>query len=438
MRSKGISYSLALLLSAGVVSLSGCGGGDGDSARVAQTVDASKNGVVEAAIAPTDGYVHINGKLQFDLIGKDKDGKETNLNTKATWTLSDKTLGNVKDGLFTASGVMASNLMLTASYAGITKEQAITLSDANLTSIDISHSDGFVDVCKNTPVVAKASFSDGKDYDYPLTWAVDSASAPLANFPDATKPNLSTQKSGEIKISATGKDNAGNTITSNELPLSISASLIKLTPASNKDLRMRQGQTATVKVTADYQNGSSADITANASLESDNTGALTVNKTTGLITAGTGSQSGIEVNISATCDTTTETLKLTILKPEIATMQIVGPNSETATESLSVSVSGGSIKPRVKVSYIDTSVPAEIYSANDIEWAIDDAQSADYDESLISINSTTGELKIDEDLNLVQSLALTITARIKNSTNGTATGSNSLELKDEIQITVNR
>lgn len=436
MRSKGIYFSFALLLSVGALGLTGCGGGDGDSARLSQTVDAGKNGVIETAIAANDGYVHIKGSYQFNLIGKDKDGKETNLNNKATWTLSDKTLGSVKNGLFTASGKTGSNLVLTASYAGMAKEQLITLSDANLTGIAISHATGFVDVCKNTQFIAKATFNDGKDYEYPLTWTVDSASAALASFADATKSELSTKKSGEIKVTATGKDNDDKTVPSNELPFSISKTLTKLTLASNKDLSMRQGQTATVAVTAEYQNGTTASITPNASLISSNTSALTVNATTGVITAVSGSQSGTDVTLTATCDETVQTLTVKILKPDIKTMEIVSANSDTATESLSVSI-GSSITPRIKVTYADSTVGPEIYNSNDVAWAIDNT-SSEYDTSNISIDTATGKLTVDEDLSLTQSLTLTISARIKTSNGGTAVGSDGKELRDTIKITINR
>lgn len=436
MRSKGFNYSLALLISVGALGLTACGGGDGDSARLSQTVDAGKNGIVDTAIAANDGYVHVKGSRQFDLIGKDKENKEINLNSKATWTLNDKTLGSVKNGLFTASGKTGSNLILTASYAGIVKEQLINLSDANLTGITISHPVGFVDVCKNTQFVAKAVFNDGKDYDYPLTWTIDAASLAVASFADATKPELSTKKSGEIKVTATGKDNTDKSIQSNELPFSISKTLTNLSLTSDKNLSMRQGQTATVAVTAEYQNGTTASITPNASLVSSNTSALTVNATTGLITAVSGSQSGTDVTLTATCDDTTKTLIVKILKPEIRIMEIVSANSTTATESLSVSI-GSSITPRVKVTYTDTTVAAEVYNSSDVEWAIDDT-SPDYDESNIRINSTTGQLTVDEDLSLVQSLTLTISARIKTSSGGTAIGSGGAELRDTIQITINR
>ena len=67
MRSKGLQLLSALALSASAFTLNSCGGGDGDSARVAQTVDASKNGVYRINITENLGYVHFKSFYQFEL-----------------------------------------------------------------------------------------------------------------------------------------------------------------------------------------------------------------------------------------------------------------------------------------------------------------------------------------------------------------------------------
>lgn len=441
MRSKGIHYSLTLLLSMGALGLSGCGGGDGDSARLAQTVDASKNGVTEIALADTetDGYVHIKGTLQFNLIGTDGTGKEINLNNKATWTLSDKSLGTVKNGLFTAAGKKGDGLVLSASYAGLpTETQDIVLSDANLTKIVVSHPTSSVDVCKNTTFVSTTTFSDGKNYDYPLTWALaDSASAQLANFADETKPELSTKKNGVIKVIARGKDNDDKVITSDELAFTIDNSLTKLTLTSNKALEMRQGQTATLTATGDYKNSTSENITKNASLTSGNTAALTVNAATGLVTAVSGSFGGTDVTVSASCDGIPSTLVIKVTKPELQKMEIVSNDSTSATESLSVSV-GSSVKPRIKVTYpTSTGIDPEIYVGNNVEWQITNTP-AGYDSSKVTLSSTTGEVTISSSMILNASMIVTLSVKLLDGDNKVMTGIDGTELKDTIQLTINR
>lgn len=441
MRSKGLQLLSALALSASAFTLISCGGGDGDSARVAQTVDASKNGVINIALADTDtdGYVHVKGKLQFNLIGTDSTGKKINLNNKATWTLSDKTLGSVRNGLFTAAGKMGNGLTLSASYAGLpTQIQDIVLSDAKLTKITVSNTATSVDVCKNTTFAASTVFSDGKNYDYPLTWALgDNASAALASFADETKPELSTKKHGTVNVIARGTDTDDKVITSDAFAFTINDSLTKLTLTSNKPLEMRQGQTATVTATGEYTNGPSTDITKNVSLTSNNTSALTVNKTTGVITAVEGTISGTDVNLTADCDGTIETLVIKVLKPELLKMEIVTKDSTSATEAISVSV-GGSVEPRIKVSYpTSTGIDPEIYSGTNALWEITTTPTG-YDSSKVTLESKTGKVTISSSMIIDSPLTVTLSAKLLDSNNKVMTGSDGAELKDTIQLTINR
>jgi hypothetical protein len=90
MRFKGIHLSVALL-SLGLVALTGCGGGDNDSARFAQTVDASKNTITQIALTEDTTTVHVQGSHQFKVNGLDAENKViADLTSKASWTLSDR------------------------------------------------------------------------------------------------------------------------------------------------------------------------------------------------------------------------------------------------------------------------------------------------------------------------------------------------------------
>src|SRR5690606_13042945 len=94
--------SLVLLLAVSGSFLVSCGGGV-DSARVTQSVDASKNGVTSIQLEDVDGYAHFKGSLQLNLVGSNDQNVTTNLNNKATWKLSDTSLGSIKNGLFTSA-----------------------------------------------------------------------------------------------------------------------------------------------------------------------------------------------------------------------------------------------------------------------------------------------------------------------------------------------
>lgn len=428
--------ALALLLGASAFGLSGCGGGgSGDSARVAQTVDASKNGVISVALDDNEGYIHVKGNFQFNLIGTDKDGKATNLNEQASWTLSDPRLGNIKNGLFTASGQVGT-LTLTVSYAGLTDSQNVVLTDANLIGITVEHASGSVDVCKNTQFTAKTVFNDPHHYNYPLTWSlVDSASRDLASFADETKPELSTKKSGAVKVVAKGKDNDGKVITSPEYILDIDPSIVALVLTSDKSTDMNQGQTATATATAEYRSGPNTVITANAALRSSNETVMTVNSTTGLITAVAGTRLGTEVNLTAICDETPAVLPLKVFKPEIRNMEIVDETGAlTSTESLQVRV-GADIDPRIKVNYVDSGFDPEVYTGKDVAWKF--VETSGYDQEKITIDGASGLIEVDASLILTVNLILTVEARItKIGGIDTEVGSDGNELKDTIKVTI--
>lgn len=428
--------ALALLLGAGALGLSGCGGGSGDSARVAQTIDASKNGVISVALDDNEGSIHISGSLQFNLIGTDKDGKQTNLNEQASWTLSDPRLGSIKNGLFTASGQVGT-FTLTASYAGLTDSQSITLTDADLVGITVEHASGATDVCTNTQFTAKALFKDGKYYNYPLTWSLaDPDSRALASFADETKPELSTKKSGAAKVVAKGKNNAGDIITSPEYILDIDPSIVALVLTSDKSTDMNERQTANATATAEYRSGARVAITANAALKSSNETVMTVNPATGLITAVAGTRLGTEVNLTANCDDTLASLPLKIFKPEIRNMEIIAATGAlTSTESLQVRV-GGEIDPRIKVNYADSVFDPEVYTGNDVAWKF--VETSGYDTAKITIDGASGLIKVDASLVLTVNLILTVEARItKIGGINTETGSDGNELKDTIKVTIN-
>jgi hypothetical protein len=439
MRFKGLNLSLALALSltgVSLLSLSGCGGGNSDSKSFAQTIDATNKSITAIALEDNQGYVHAQGKQQFNLLGI-KNGEtlpSINISAQASWQLSDNSFGSISSsGLFSAAG-KAGDFTLTASYAGMTKEQKVIVTDANLSSITISNANTSVDVCKDTSFSAQAHFEDGLSLDYPLTWGFKEVNS-LASFKDASSPLMSSHKSGSVKVLARGKNNSDATIESNEIAFPINDTLTGLTLSSNKSLSMRNGESATLKVIGNYSNLSEATITANTSLSSSDTSLLSIDTSKGTITAKNGSTAGSLVTLTANCNGITSSLELKILTPELKSIAIIGPKSETATEELSIS-KNDTLTPRTKITYAGTDGSSAVYSGSDLEWSIDKTQSDSFSDSDINIVSTSGVLTV-KDITLVQRLKLTLAVRLKGSNGSTLIGSDGKELKDTIIVYVN-
>ncbi|HTF95189.1 MAG TPA: hypothetical protein VL995_03575 [Cellvibrio sp.] len=415
MHSKGIHFSLALIASMGFISLTGCGGGDNNSERIAQAVDASKNTVTKIAIASNEQYVHFKGFYQFELIGSDDQGNPVNLTSKATWKISDPTLGTIKNGLFTASGT-AGNFVLTAEYAGlVSAAQDINVSDANLVEVTVVHPTANVDECKNTTLSAKALFSNGKVLPYDLTWAVTSGSN--ASFKDKNRAILSTTNAGTITVVASGEDNNGVIVPSAAINIEVADTLTGVTVAVDKSsTELRNGDETKVKVSGTYAGSTDViDITDNATLTADPTRYLKIAGST--ITAQDGTVSGSSVTLIGDCGGVKGEQKLTVKDREVKSIDIFSPDSST----LNV-VEGDDLNLNARATFVDNSTQSDDYT--DVTWDIEYGNNFPEDkENLITI-SANGLLEVDEDLN-EGNITITVTVEVKGT-----------DIKDEVPVTI--
>lgn len=424
--SKQISLVLLFALSGSL--LVSCGGG-GDSARIAQTVDASKNGVTSIQLEDTDGYAHFKGTLQLNLLGSNAEaGQTTNLNNKATWKLSDNSLGSIKNGLFTATG-KTGELTITADYAGLSASQNIIVSDANLISISVAAATASVDECKNASFTASALFDNGLTLEYPLTWAITEGST-LASFKDATTGELSTTNSGTVSVVARGENNSGIAISSPPFDYVINDTLTSVTMVSDKALEMRENQTAIITLTGTYSDNTTAVITDNSSLSAVPSNSLTIEGAT--ITAKNGSYAGTEVVLTGNCGGQNTTLDLVILKQVITSIQI--KNSNGGTENLSVT-EGSNLELNVTATFTDNTTDSD-YTHN-IKWSIDESKSDNFESDMITVDQT-GKLSVNADLDLLptQQINIVVRAEVLDADEKIVTNPNGEQLVDDINIAV--
>lgn len=438
MRSKGVNYVQTALLSSSLVLVS-CGGGDGDSARLAQTVDASNNGIISVALADSDGYVHSKGSIQLNLIGTAADQKTVNLNNAASWSLNNPALGSIKNGLFTPSGTKG-DVLVTVSYAGLPDTQELEIVDHKIERIEISNSNTSVDVCRTTRFTGKTFFEGGLELNYPLTWSFnDSASASLAKFKVASSSEMTALKSGTVKVIASGKTTDDNQKTSNELSFVIDDSLsaIALTSGTATNLTLRTGQTAIVQAMGTYDDNSSVDITDNISIESANTSALSYDAATKKITAKTGSFDGEEVQLTASCNGKSSVMNVTVLKPELKSMEVIGSGNLNSINSVDVA-QGSSVTLRVKVAYTDSSISEEEYKANNVRWEISDTSDPHTASNFTLTSTSTGSAKLEvaSDAGISSDLTLVLEASILDANNNVEIGSNGKALTDTINVIV--
>lgn len=423
----GKSLGMALFLGLGAVTLIGCGS-EGDSARIAQTIDASKNGVTQIALKENEGYAHFKGSLQLNLIGSNDQQVTTNLNRKATWTLSDPSLGSIKEGLFTAAGAVG-ELIVTAEYAGLSVSQNLIVSDADLESISVDTATSAVDECQNASFTATALFDNGLTLEYPLTWVVTQGQS-IARFPDEQRGELRTTNSGTVQVVARGKNNSGETISSAPFSLTINDSLVDISLTSDKALEMREGDSATLTVTGTYQDNHTANIFANTTLSANPRDAVSIEGAK--IQAKKGSYTGTNVVVTGACGGLSKALTLVVLKQRIESIEI--KNSNGGTNNLSVT-QGSNLELKITATFTDNSTDNNY--THKVRWSIDESQSDDFDRDLITLDQT-GKLSVSADLDLIlnQQIGLVVRAEVLNDDDQVATNPDGELLVDEITVIV--
>lgn len=426
MRFKGLAVPCALLLGATTLGLTACGGG-GDSARVAQTVDAGKNGIVRVELEDNEGYAHYQGRLQLNLIGRNSENVATNLNSKATWKLSDASLGSINNGLFTPSGKVG-ELIITVDYAGLSDTQNVIVSDANLVSLTVNPVAAPIDECQNATLTANAVFDNGLTLEYDLNWAVTEG-ASLASFSDVSSGTLSTKNSGAVTVVVSANNNSGEKVSSTPVTINIADSLRSLTLTSNKAAEMREGDSATVSIKGTYANNASLAL-PNAGLTATPSSSLTIEGTK--ITAKNGTYAGTDVELVASCGGESDSLDLVILKKELKSIEI--KNSNGGTDNLSVT-EGSNLELNVTATFADNATDSN-YDYN-LNWSIVDSKSDDFDDDLITLDQT-GKLSVSSDLDLAlnQQLRLVVRAEVRDEDNRIATNAQGQQLVDEINIVV--
>lgn len=399
----------SLILSA---ALSGCGGSSTESKQVAQAVTSNRLGITSIYLQENNGYVHINGTQQFRLMGIDKAGAVIDLSDKAIWRLSDTSLGSINSkGLFTPKGIPG-ELVLTAEFAGQIHTQAVIVSNADLVGITVSAETPVVSVCQNASFAAEALFDNGLVLNYPFSWSVSPASE-LADFPDPALPQLATYRSGSVNVVASGTTNAGMPVQSPPVTIDISNNLSALNLGatdgntdSDKELRIREGDELSVAVTATYLDGSQANITSNAHLTVTPANAGSIDNE-GRFVAQSGSYDGTRVTLNGSCDDEIAQLTLLVLKPQLDTIEIKNPNSNSGTVSLT---EGNSVRLLVTANFVDDLGRDDDYRHN-LEWTIDESRSDNFDRDKVTIDNT-GRLATSRELNLVTNIRLVVQARV--------------------------
>jgi hypothetical protein len=292
-------------------------------------------------IEPLDDSIANGTTLQFVATGIYSDLTEQDISSLVTWTSSDTAvavISNASGAHGLARGVTVGTVNITAAFSGITATTTLTVTNATLTSIVLSPTDGTIPKGTHQQFSATGLFSDdsAQDLTKQVTWFTsDGAVASISNA-IATKGLATGTGQGTATILAVYAGlNASTTISVN------AAQFVSITisPANGNLPRLWKRNFTAI---ATYSDSSTADITTQVAWASSNTAVATISNASGF----QGQASGLVVGattISATfqgssayanLNVTNETIKTTNVSPN-ATLFVGQTLQMTATATFS-------------------------------------------------------------------------------------------------------
>lgn len=337
-----------------------------DLARPDLPADARDGGRETGDVAPSLSLIELSPPSPTIVVGVPftgfvvtavySDGSSSDVTATATLSSSDTSIVQVSGR--TLSGQKAGSATITATFQGRSATARVTVSASPLQSISI---DGVapVSVGQFILITATGLFADGtkQDITTQATWTSTDTSLATVGLDTATsKEKVTGVKVGTVTVSAvlqgiTGK--AAVTVTAATI------SRIDVTPAQPI---LQKGVSQAFQATANYSDGTTGDVTSQATWASDATAVATVSTSaTGVLVRAVGAGSA---TISATLGTVVGSTSVTVTTPTLVSIAIapvtwlpivggkrgftaLGTYSDTTTADLTLSVSWSSSNTNV-------------------------------------------------------------------------------------------
>ncbi|MDH4120647.1 MAG: Ig-like domain-containing protein [Deltaproteobacteria bacterium] len=317
---------LATATGQGSVTLTASLGGKSNTASVTVT------GVALSflTVTPATASLAVGFQQAFTATGTYMDGTSADVTTQVTWSATGGTGSASINAAGTATGISAGTVTITAALGGKTSTAALTVTGAALTSITLFPAATTLPAGGTQQIIATGTWSDGSSRDITslVTWS--SANTGVATV--SASGLVSGIGAGTVSITAT---HAGSGL-SKSATVSVQAASLSFITISPSSKSMAAGQTVSYTATANYSNGTSADVTSTVVWASSNTAIATVNAA-GLAT-GVGAGTA---TITATLSGTSGSATLTVTSAALTGVSIVaGVTQVVAGQALALQAWG--------------------------------------------------------------------------------------------------
>jgi uncharacterized protein YjdB len=274
------------------------------------TVTVTDATIVSIQINPTSPSIAVGTRQNFTATAIYSDNTSQNVTGRATWISSTPAVASVSTGgpaRGQALALTAGTTTISATIDGVTGTTTLTVTDAKLTSIQITPFSPTLPIGFTANLIATGVYSDNttRDLTGQATWTSSDAAVAAVSDAGATRGLLTPVSAGKATITATYQGVSG----SDDVVVSAATlSSIKVTPATATiGVRATQPFTAT----GTLSDATTLDITAYVTWLSTTPSVASISNAAGSRGVATGLSAG-SVTISAVRGAITGTAKLTV------------------------------------------------------------------------------------------------------------------------------
>jgi uncharacterized protein YjdB len=284
------------------------------------TITGTNATLVSIDVNPVDPTMAAGTKLSFTATGTFSDGTIQDLTAQATWVSTNNAAATVSNaagsqGLVTA--VAAGTATVSASWSGVSDTSTVTVTNASLTALAVSPTNPRAAKGTTVQFTAIGTFSDGSTQDVTAQVTWNSSQTAVASISNAAgAQGLATGLvAGNTTITATlfGVQSSTTMTVTNAVITSVS-----ITPANPS---LPRGYRLQLRAIGSFSDGSTQDLTTQATWTSSATLVATVSSAPGSKGRTTGIAAGT-TTISATALGTQGTTVLTVTNATLASIAV--------------------------------------------------------------------------------------------------------------------
>ncbi len=294
-----------------------------DGVEASTTADSIEvtNAVLESLqVEPFDPSVALGVSQQFTVTGTYSDGSNQDLSTAVSWSSSVTTVADINDsGLATTAGKVQGSTQITASLDGKSDSSTLTVTDAELISIEVTPATATVPAGRTQQFSATGTYTDGSSQSLDATVAWSSSDENVASI-DGAGLATGIAEGGPVTISASQDGFTG------DAELTVSSAVVESFSITPKTKSLAKGLEQQFVAAADYSDGSSLDVTDSTTWTSADPSIVVIDSN-GLATA---MAEGSDVAIDADFEGFMDSALVSVTAAELQSIEVTPANSSLA------------------------------------------------------------------------------------------------------------